>query len=117
MATGTMTGILGHMREWMKRRAACDARARRQFSDLGARSTGNGVFDVANRVAMGRGLNGPRFLWVPLTTLDVAAHGESVSIRLTASLYAREADDPEEIHDAANLTSLPPTLDEYHRLK
>ncbi|HZE26376.1 MAG TPA: amidohydrolase family protein [Terriglobales bacterium] len=69
----------------------------------------------ANRVAMGRGLNGPRFLWVPFDdALMSPLNGESVSDTPDRkAFYAREAMILKKYMTAANVTSLPPTLDEY----
>ena len=69
----------------------------------------------ANRVAMGRGLNGPRFLWVPFDdALMTPLNGESVSDTPDRkAFYAREAMILKTYMTTANIAALPPTLDEY----
>jgi predicted TIM-barrel fold metal-dependent hydrolase len=69
----------------------------------------------ANRVAMGRGLNGPRFLWVPFDdALMTPLNGDSVSDTPDRkAFYGREAMILKKYLAAANLTTLPATLDEY----
>ncbi len=69
----------------------------------------------ANRVAMGRGLNGPRFLWVPFDdALMSPLDGTSVSDTPDRkAFYAREATILKTYMAAANIRALPDTLDEY----
>ena len=69
----------------------------------------------ANRVAMGRGLNGPRFLWVPFDdALMTPLNGESVSDTPDRkAFYGREAMILKKYMAAANVTALPPTLEDY----
>jgi predicted TIM-barrel fold metal-dependent hydrolase len=69
----------------------------------------------ANRVAMGRGLDGPRFLWVPFDdALMSPLNAESVfDTPDRKAFYGREAMILKKYMAAANVTSLPTTLDEY----
>jgi hypothetical protein len=69
----------------------------------------------ANRVAMGRGLDGPRFLWVPFDdALMSPLNAESVSDTPDRkAFYGREAMILKKYMAAVNVTSLPATLDEY----
>lgn len=69
----------------------------------------------ANRVAMGRGLNGPRFLWVPFDdALMSPLDGTSVSDTPDRkAFYAREAMILKKYMAAANIRALPDTLDDY----
>jgi uncharacterized protein len=69
----------------------------------------------ANRVAMGRGLTGPRFLWVPFDdALMSPLDGTSVSDTPDRqAFYAREAMILKKYMSAANIRTLPDTLDDY----
>jgi predicted TIM-barrel fold metal-dependent hydrolase len=69
----------------------------------------------ANRVAMGRGLTGPRFLWVPfddalMSPLDGASVSDTPDRK---AFYAREAMILKKYMSAANIRTLPDTLDDY----
>jgi uncharacterized protein len=69
----------------------------------------------ANRVAMGRGLNGPRFLWVPfddalMTLLNAESVWETPDRK---AFYGREAMILKKYMAAANVVNPPATLDEY----
>lgn len=69
----------------------------------------------ANRVAMGRGLNPPRFLWVPFDDALMTPLGNS-SMADTPDrkfFYGREAGLLKRYLSESGLNSLPATLDEY----
>ena len=72
---------------------------------------------LANRVAMGRGLNPPRFLWVPFDdALMAPLASESVADNPDKkSFYGQEAKLLKVYISQAGLTGLPETLDEYLR--
>lgn len=70
---------------------------------------------LANRVAMGRGLDPARFLWVPfddalLTPLDNSSLADNPDRKI---FYQREAALARRYTADSGLTTLPPTLDEY----
>jgi predicted TIM-barrel fold metal-dependent hydrolase len=69
----------------------------------------------ANRVAMGRGLDGPRFLWVPFDDALISPlNAESVSDTPDRkAFYGREAMILKKYMGAANVPTLPATLDDY----
>jgi predicted TIM-barrel fold metal-dependent hydrolase len=69
----------------------------------------------ANRVAMGRGLTPPRFLWVPfddalMTPLDNTSMADNPDRKF---FYGRETALAKRYLTESGLTSLPPRLDEY----
>jgi uncharacterized protein len=70
---------------------------------------------LANRVAMGRGLKAPRFLWVPfddalMLPLSAEAMADTPDRRF---FYQREAMLQERYRKESNVQGTPPTLDEY----
>lgn len=70
---------------------------------------------LANRVAMGRGLNAPRFLWVPfddalMSPLDAASVADTPDKKV---FYGQEAKLLKTYLSQAGLARLPETLDEY----
>ena len=70
---------------------------------------------LANRVAMGRGLKTPRFLWVPfddalMLPLGAEAMADTPDRRF---FYQREAMLQERYRKESNVQGTPPTLDEY----
>ena len=70
---------------------------------------------LANRVAMGRGLTRPRFLWVPfddalMAPLDNSAMADNPDRKY---FYGREARLSKRYLSESSLTALPATLDEY----
>lgn len=70
---------------------------------------------LANRVAMGRGLNPPRFLWVPfddalMSPLDAASLADTPDKKV---FYGQEAKLLKTYLEQAGLTALPENLDEY----
>jgi hypothetical protein len=70
---------------------------------------------LSNRVAMGRGLEPPRFLWVPfddalMTPLDNASVADNPDRKF---FYQREAGLAQRYTKDSGLTSLPSTLDDY----
>jgi predicted TIM-barrel fold metal-dependent hydrolase len=70
----------------------------------------------ANRVAMGRGLKPPRFLWVPYDDALMAPLNNASLANETPDrrfFYAREAGLLKRYLSEAGVTSLPATLDEY----
>lgn len=69
----------------------------------------------ANRVAMGRGLDAPRFIWVPfddalMTPLDNTAMADNPDRKF---FYGRETALAKRYLSESGLASLPSTLDEY----
>jgi len=70
---------------------------------------------LANRVAMGRGLNPPRFLWVPFDdALMLPLHADSMADTPDRKFfYQREAMLQERYRKESNVQGTPPTLDEY----
>jgi len=70
---------------------------------------------LANRVAMGRGLSGPRFLWVPfddalLVPFDFSAMADTRDRKI---FYAREASLLKRYMSEAGVEGLPSSLDDY----
>src|SRR5689334_721636 len=70
---------------------------------------------LSNRVAMGRGLEPPRFLWVPfddalMTPLDNSSVADNPDRKI---FYQREAGLAQRYTKDSGLTSLPSTLDDY----
>jgi uncharacterized protein len=70
---------------------------------------------LANRIAMGRGLNAPRFLWVPfddalLVPLDFTSMTDTPDRKI---FYPREAALLKRYMDEAGVTALPATIDEF----
>jgi len=72
---------------------------------------------LANRVAMGRGLKTPRFLWVPfddalMLPLGAEAMADTPDRRF---FYQREAMLQERYRKESNVQGTPPTLDDMLR--
>src|SRR5499433_2041785 len=69
----------------------------------------------ANRVAMGRGLSAPRFLWVPFDDALMAplANDAMEDTPDRKAFYGREAMILKKYMTAAQVTALPGSLDEY----
>ncbi len=70
---------------------------------------------LANRVAMGRGLNPPRFLWVPfddalMSPLDAASVADTPDKKV---FYGQEAKILKTYMSQAGLANLPDSLDDY----
>jgi hypothetical protein len=74
---------------------------------------------LANRVSMGRGLDAPRFLWVPFADalmLPLDGRLESARTPDTRSLYALETKLLHRYMHDLGVATLPTTLDDYVRL-
>jgi hypothetical protein len=70
---------------------------------------------VANRVAMGRGLQRPRFLWVPYddALLFPLNNRSMIDTPDRKAFYPREEKIEKRYLDESNVPALPPTLEEY----
>ena len=104
-----------HVRELLQAKAAVARRQGDGLADWALDRMGTEVM-LANRVAMGRGLQAPRFRWVSfvdalLFPLDVS--GEAAATPDMAVLYPREARLLRRYLRDIQVPSLPPTLDQY----
>jgi predicted TIM-barrel fold metal-dependent hydrolase len=104
-----------HVRELVKAKTALADRKGDQLANWALDRMGTDIM-LANRVAMGRGLQPPRFRWVSfadalLFPLDVS--GEAATTPDMRVLYPREAKVLRRYLTDLAVTALPGTLDEY----
>src|SRR5262245_1522235 len=99
-------------------KAAVSATTRARGQNFPAWALDQAGIDVmmANRIAMGPGLNAPRFRWVPFADallLPLDTRDEAARTPDTRSLYPREAKLLQRYMRDLNLNELPTTLEDY----